>query len=297
MSSWRNWKIETVASIDYPKQLLEVPKIPDRLYYRGEWMENVVKKSLAIVGSRRMTRYGRGVLEKFIPELVANGITIISGFMYGVDAEAHRLCLEAGGRTVAVLGGGLDVLTPIENEQLYSDILKAKGVVISEYEADFKPTLWSFPQRNRIVAGLATLGVLVVEAGLKSGSLITASLGRKYGRDVWAVPGPIDCSTSDGTNWLIGEGLGKMITSVEQITAKKTEVNQGMLWAEGCEPEERQIMVWLKNEALSLDELTRVSGISAANLGTTLTMMSLKNLVTEEVGRYYLTPTSRSIIR
>ena len=177
----------------------------------------IFENSLAVVGSRDMSLYGKEVIAKFVPDLVSNKITIISGFMYGVDVESHQKCLECGGKTVAVLGCGLNVLTSKENDSLYTKILENGGLVISEYEANLKPTRWSFPQRNRIVAGLSTLGVLVVEAKLKSGSLITAKIGQKQGKKVYVIPGQITSETSEGTNYLIKNNLGKMVTSAADI--------------------------------------------------------------------------------
>jgi len=168
-----------------------------------------------------MSRYGQEVVAKFMPDLVANKITIISGFMYGVDTESHQKCLEFGGRTVAVLGGGLNILVPPENDDLYSQILNNGGLVISEYKNNFQPTLWSFPQRNRIVAGLSTLGVLVVEAGIKSGSLITARMGREQGKKIYVIPGQITSSTAEGTNYLIKNDLGEMVTLADDISKNK----------------------------------------------------------------------------
>lgn len=189
----------------------------DKYFYRGEWSEEIFKKSIAIVGSRRMTRYGKEVVDNFIASFVANGATTISGFMYGVDTEVHQKTVDYGGKTVAVFGCGLDVIYPLENEKLYQQILETGGLTISEYEASAKPHLWKFPQRNKIVASLASLGVLVVEAGDKSGSLITAKLAKKMGKKVYAVPGPITSSTSEGTNVLIKEGEAIMVTEPGDI--------------------------------------------------------------------------------
>ena len=143
MKDWREWEIKTIKFEDenFPEGLKIIKNRPRRLYYRGEWDSGLFDRSLAVVGSRRITRYGREVLERFIPDLVAQKITIISGFMYGADSLAHQLTVENGGKTVAVLGGGLEVLTPSENDRLYTQIVNTGGLVISEYEADFKPTL------------------------------------------------------------------------------------------------------------------------------------------------------------
>lgn len=285
---WRKWPIETIDKTDFPEQLKNIRNCPQKLFYRGEWNDNLFKKALTMVGSRRMSRYGREVIEKFMPELIANGLTIISGFMYGVDTESHRKCLEMGGKTVAVLGGGLDVLTPAENDDLYDQILATGGVVVTEYEKDFQPTLWSFPQRDRIVAGLANVGVLVVEAGMKSGSLITARYGREQGKNVWAVPGPITSSVSAGTNYLIEEDLAKMILSASQITQKRTTIIQENIFDDNLPADQRKIITLLKTEPMTVDEISRLVKKNAAETGLTISLMSLSDLVVEENGKIFL---------
>jgi len=287
MKKWRDWPIKIIKKIDFPKQLKAIKNCPEKLYYRGNWDNKIFEKSLAIVGSRRMSRYGQEVVTKFMPELVANKITVISGFMYGVDSESHRKCVELGGKTVAVLGGGLDVLTPSENGNLYGDILDRGGLVISEYEANFQPTLWSFPLRNRIVAGLTTLGVLVIEAGMKSGSLITARIGREQGKKVYVIPGQITSPIAEGTNYLIKNNLGQIITEIGDITNNKIINLQETLF-EGTDKLENKIIQLLKIEPLSIDELCLKLDNNIVELNTKITLMSLSNLVFEENGKVYL---------
>lgn len=287
MNNWKNWPIKIVAKKDFPKQLIKIKNCPNQLFYRGNWNNQIFEKSLAIVGSRRMSHYGQEIVTKFMPDLVAKRITIISGFMYGVDSEAHWKCLENGGITAAVLGGGLDVLTPTENQELYTEILKNRGVVISEYENNFQPTLWSFPQRNRIVAGLSTLGVLVVEAGTKSGSLITARLGREQGKNIYVVPGQINNSIAEGCNYLIKNNLGKMVTDVSDIIGNGNCLIQENLF-ESVDPLENEIIRLLEIEALSIDELCLKLRSNIVLMNTKISLMSLNNLVFEENGKIYL---------
>lgn len=184
---------------------IEFGKTKKKLFYRGEnpinlisgaWPTGLVKNSIAIVGSRMMTRYGREVVDKFVCDLTANGITTISGFMYGVDTEVAKKTLEYGGRHIAVFGCGLNHIYPPENKKLYEEIIESGGSIVSEYEDNAKPSIWKYPQRNKIVVNLASIGVLVVEAGENSGSLVTAKLAKKAGKKVWAVPGPINSSRS-----------------------------------------------------------------------------------------------------
>ncbi|MGB9706943.1 MAG: DNA-processing protein DprA, partial [Microgenomates group bacterium] len=249
--------------------------------------QNLFKKSLAVVGTRRITRYGKMVVEKFIPFLVKEKITIISGFMYGVDTEAHQKCLEYGGKTVAVLGGGLNVIYPPENEKLYEQILEKNGAIISEYEPDFKPQLWTFPQRNRIVAGLASLGVLVIEAGEKSGALITANLARQQGKKVFAVPGPVTSSVSAGTNLLIQNQQAKMVLCPEDILGKKVQTLT-LFSLENLSSLEKKVILTLETEPLTPDEIAKIIGQNIVETGKALSLLSLKGLISEYGGKYYL---------
>jgi len=298
MNDWKKWEIKTVEITDkeYPESLKKIKRPPKKLYYRGNWNADIFEKSIAVVGSRRVTRYGKGVIDKFIPDLVAENITIISGFMYGVDSISHLKCLEFGGKTVAVLGSGLDVLYPRENEKLYNQILKQDGLMISEYEKDFRAALWTFPQRNRIVAGLSSLGVLIIEAGIKSGSLITARLAKEQKKKVFAVCGQIDSKVSEGTNWLIKTGQAKMVTDVEDILmtqpshkamARQRKGKQMDMWA-GLDKNEREVVDLLVNEGLDIDEISRKLSKNVAELSVTTSMMQMKNLIEEEGGKFYL---------
>lgn len=286
MNKWKKWPINIIKKKDFPGQLKEIKNCPEKLFYRGDWDTNIFDKSLAVVGSRRMSRYGKEVIAKFMPELVANQISIISGFMYGVDTESHTKCLEFGGKTIAVLGGGLDILTPPENDSLYNQILEKGGLVISEYKPNFQPTLWSFPQRNRIVAGLSSLGILVIEAGIKSGSLITARMGREQGKNVFSIPGQINNSIAQGTNYLIKNNLGKMTLSAEEIIGSHEIVQENLF--ESLDPLENEIIKLLKIESLSADELSKKLNKSVIEIGVKIGMMSLQNIILEENGKIYL---------
>lgn len=286
---WIDYKIKKIISEDknYPKILREIKNYPKKLFYRGNFDQKLFQRSLAVVGTRRITRYGKMVIEKFIPFLVKEKITIISGFMYGVDTEAHQKCLEYGGKTVAVLGGGLNVIYPPENEKLYEKILENGGLIISEYEPDFKPQLWTFPQRNRIVAGLSSLGVLVIEAGEKSGALITVNFARQQGKKIFAVPGPITSSVSAGTNFLIKSHQAKMITSPEEILGKKIET-PSLFSLQELSPLEKKIYQALEIEPLTADEIAKAVGQNIVEVGKTLSLLSLKGLISEFAGKYYL---------
>ncbi|RJR24763.1 DNA-protecting protein DprA [Candidatus Microgenomates bacterium] len=278
----------TPSSPNWPMLLNKLPDPPKKLFFRGKWDNSLFEKSLAIVGSRRMTNYGERVLEMLIPSLVAEKTAIISGFMYGVDTKAHQECLECGGRTIAVLGGGLNVLYPPENESLYIKTLRGNGLIVSEYPSEQKPQLWTFVQRNRLVAGLSSLGVLVIEAGEKSGSLVTANIALKLKRAVYAIPGPINASTSKGTNMLIKQNLAKIVLSTGDVVESDLTKRSSKKEPTGLTTEELKIIELLSAEAMTLDELALKIGKNIIETGQALTLMSLKGLVEENGGKYCL---------
>jgi len=189
----------------------------ERVLYKGNidlLLDDTPK--LAIVGSRQMSDYGRSVIEKWMPTFIQKGITIVSGFMYGVDQTAHRACLENGGKTIAVLGWGIDRKVAADDEKLYQQILEVNSLIVSEYEGELEGSVWTFPRRNRIVAGIAD-AVLVIEAAEKSGSLITARLAKIFGKPLMAVPGLVTSKGAEGTNNLLKTGKAIMVTSAEEV--------------------------------------------------------------------------------
>jgi len=258
------------------------------LHFRGGDPYKLSKKSIAIVGSRRMTRYGKEVVDKFVSTFVAEGVTTISGFMYGVDTEVHQKTVEYGGKTIAVFGCGLNVIYPPENKKLYDEIIKSGGSIVSEYDDDAKPHLWKFPQRNKIVAGLSSLGVLVIEAGNKSGSLITAELARKMKKKVYAVPGPITSGVSAGCNELIRSRKAEMVMDAYQILGKTPKL-QNSKTPSNLELSrlEDKIYETLKSEGLNADEIAAQTGESVIEIGTTLSLMAIKSIITESGGKYW----------
>lgn len=291
MNEWKKWPIKLLNYDDFPQGLRDISNPPEKLYFRGELDDKIFDKTIAIVGSRRMTKYGADVIGKVMPTLVANGITIISGFMYGVDIESHAQCLECGGKTIAIVGGGLDIINSQYNEKLYSRVLEGGGVVMSEYDANFKPTIWSFPQRDRLMSAMATIGVLVIEGGIKSGSLITAKFALKQGKRVMAIPGPINSLVSEGTNWLIKTDGAEMITKIGDILKDTNSVHeQADLfkdYADLSETEKKIVMV-LENEAVTVDELGQKLKISVAEVGRNISLMLMRDLVEETGGKIYL---------
>lgn len=286
---YNDYSVKEMRSEDknFSKSLLTIADPAKRLFYRGEWDGKLFDNSLAIVGSRQMTQYGRQVIDRFMPDFVAAGVTIISGFMYGVDTYAHEACVKLGGKTVAVLAYGLDICYPAENEKLYSQILETGGIVISEYEAKSKPQLWKFPKRNRIVAALASLGVLVIEAGENSGSLITAELAQKMKKKVYAVAGNITSSSSTGTNRLIQNNNAKMVVNTRQVLGKEYKAVVD-LKPRNVDDLEAKIMQTLSAENMSLDELSVSLGVDITKLMTKVSMLSLQGKVQEVNGKLYL---------
>lgn len=263
----RNWR-----NLSELERLLELVKPPERLFYRGIWNASLFENCVAVVGSRRMTEYGRYSVEKLIAELVGQGKTIVSGFMYGVDQAAHRAALEFGGRTIAVLGWGINWRLEKRDQDLAEKIMENGGLLLSEWENQ-EPALWTFPVRNRIVAALAS-AVYVVEAAEKSGSMITVNEAIKLQREVLAIPGPITSRVSGGTNALIASGKAKSWTpnNVQPPRLSKSEV-ENLVREQG---------------GLSVDELARSLRIGVDVLGVELTQLVLLGVVTEHDGRYYL---------
>lgn len=206
-------KIITFQSEAYPSALSLISDPPLALYVKGE-IKKEDRLSMGIVGSRMASDYGKNVTRKFVSELIKAGFTIVSGLAKGIDAEAHRTTLQCRGRTLAVLGSGIDIIYPPENQRLFSEI-PFNGAIISEFPFGTPPSKENFPQRNRIIAGLS-LGILVVEAAERSGALITARLAIEEGREVFAVPGPITSPLSCGTNKLIKDGA-KITDSCSEI--------------------------------------------------------------------------------
>ncbi|MFH1575663.1 MAG: DNA-processing protein DprA, partial [Candidatus Nealsonbacteria bacterium] len=235
---------------------------------------------------------GKQVVEKIVSEVAAAGVTIVSGFMYGIDATAHKAALQVGSRTIAVMPCGIDLIHPEHQQDLYMEILNSQGLVISEYEGNMAPTLWSYPRRNRIVAGLSK-AALIIEAGEKSGSLITASLAKKFKRKVFVVPGPITSENSKGIMQLIKEGA-TAINSADDILREYGFSSRFTLSSSGSDATrknhnslEEKILNHLQRESLNTDNLSRVLNKSAAELGVLLSTMELKGVIKQEGNKYY----------
>jgi len=274
----------------FPELLRQIPDAPKQLYYKGEWNEDLFDNCLAVVGSRRMTQYGKKATDMLVSQTAAAGVTIVSGFMFGVDAAAHQVAVDSGGKTIAVMPCGIERVHPEHQKDLYEKIIETGGLIVSEWEGNSIPQNWTFPRRNRIVAGLSKAS-LVVEAALDSGSLITAALAKKYGRKLFAVPGPITSDRSAGTNQLIGQGA-LVVTNADDILAffgkKQLAKKKQALAAHSENPVEQQIITVLQKESIEIDWLARKTGMPIAELSTTLSLMELQGLVGQEGGKYYI---------
>jgi DNA processing protein len=266
---------------DYPASLRQIDDPPFALYARGALSADD-RLALAVVGTRKASAYGRDVAGHFARRLAERGVTIVSGLAHGVDAAAHRGALDAGGRTLAVLGSGVDIVYPYDHKALANDI-SAQGAVLSEFPMGAPPDRFNFPRRNRIISGLS-LGVLVVEAAEKSGALITATLAAEQGKDVFAVPGSIFSDASSGVNRLIQDGA-KPVMNVEdileelQITAQSVETRRAAEQIAPADPVEAQLLAAIGHDAVHVDDLARNTGLSMPVLLSTLMLMELKGLV------------------
>lgn len=281
-------KVTTFLDSDFPKSLHDLPGSPVVLYYKGS-LKGLKGSCLAIVGTRKMTSYGREVTEKFSGGLGALGITIISGLARGVDTVAHKACLAAGGVTVAVLAGGLDSVYPPENKSLAEEIIKNGGATISEYPLGAPAMPVNFAIRNRIVSGLAS-SVLVIEGAEKSGTLLTASHAAEQGKTVFAVPGQITSPLSKAPLYLLKNGA-KMATEVKDILEEMDmdlKVDREKMESVSPDsPYEAEIVKLLENEPLYLDELVRITGSKTSEISARLTIMEMKGLIKNLGGGKY----------
>jgi DNA processing protein len=279
----------TWESADYPALLREIPTPPPLLFVRGQF-EVVDRWAVAVVGTRRLSAYGRQAAHELANGLARAGVTIVSGLARGIDAIAHRAALEAGGRTIAVMACGIDKVYPPEHRQLAHDIADGHGAVITEYPFGAEPESGHFPARNRLISGLA-LGVLVVEAGERSGALITARNAIEQSRDVFAVPGSIYSPSSVGPNQLIQSGA-KLVRHVDDILE---ELNLQMVTDQAVArvalpdtAEEAALLAQLSSEPRHVDDLGRLTGLPSSLISSTLTLMELKGMVQQVGGMQYV---------
>lgn len=277
----------------YPASLRAIADPPPLLYVKGELRDND-SKAVAIVGSRSASDYGRRIARDLARGLASFGFTVVSGMARGIDGMAHESALQAGGRTLAVLGSGVDRAYPPEHEMLYRRISE-NGAVISELPMGARPIAFNFPARNRLISGLS-LGVVVVEATEKSGSLITASLAAEQGREVFAVPGEAGASRSRGSHRLIRQGA-KLVETVEdiieEIAPQLSRRNGDAAPAsarslpENSGPAARQIFALLKETSLQVDQVIEQSGLPAPQVLQVLLDLELQGFVCQTPGKIY----------
>ncbi|MCD4775456.1 MAG: DNA-processing protein DprA [Candidatus Aegiribacteria sp.] len=275
------------GSDDYPDILVNIPDPPAVLFYRGDLEGFLKMPAIALIGSRRCTTYGRKVARKLSLDFVRNGVAVVSGLARGIDGEAHRGVLEAGGVTMAVLGNGLDICYPPEHDRLSEKILE-KGVLLSEYPPGTDPARYRFPERNRLISGFSR-GVVVVEAGARSGTMITVNTALDQGRDVFAVPGEVTRALSMGTNMLLRDGAGVVITAADVLEPLGLAKEPEKL-IEAFEPgndTEKAILEHLSVETLHFDELLRLVGVGTAVLQSELLSLEMAGVIMQHPGKIY----------
>ena len=272
----------------YPQFLLTINDPPPVLYVRGELcLEDAW--AIAMVGTRTASVYGREAARVLATDLARAGVTIVSGLARGIDAQAHRAALDAGGRTIAVLGSGLDIIYPGEHRKLAEEIA-GHGALVTEYALGTKPEASNFPPRNRIISGLSR-GVIIVEAGEQSGALITADFAAEQGREVFAVPGGIFQRGSKGTNRLIRDGAQPVLSAndvleVLNMTAVAEHVEAQMLLP--ADATEAVLLEQLSDDPSHVDDVGRAAGLPIATVSSTLALMELKGLVRQVGGMKYV---------
>ncbi len=281
-------QIVTWEDEHYPERLKEIEQPPPVLYMRGT-LTSEDAWAVAVVGTRRVSAYGRQVAEELAACLANNGVTVVSGLARGVDAIAHQSVLKAGGRTIAVMGCGVDRIYPPEHTRLAEKVM-ASGALLSDYAPGTPPDAANFPPRNRIISGLS-MATVVVEAGETSGALITAQFAADQGREVFAVPGNILAAQSKGTNRLIAQGAHPMLSTNDLLDIlnlrRVTEQREVRKILPGNEIEAKLLSV-LTHEPLHMDDIRNQTGLPIERVSATLVMMELKGLVRQVGGMNYV---------
>lgn len=290
-------KILSITDEEYPTNLKNIYDAPVILYCKGDLTRNDAF-SISVVGTRYPSEYGRNACRKLVEELSSNMIPVISGMARGIDSTAHKAAIESKNRTYAVLGCGADVIYPPDNRKLYEEII-SNGAVISEFEPGTGPDKMNFPRRNRIISGIS-LGTLIIETGIKGGSLITAEFALDQNKEVFAVPGYIYSKKSEGCNNLIKKGQAKLVDSVEDIFSelnykidsflKKDIVNLKGAAGSGIELSifERSLLDVLSNEPIHIDEINEKTGLSISDCLVNLLTLEFKGLIKQLPGKFFI---------
>jgi len=285
-----NAEIITFFDTDYPEILRNIYLPPLILFCKGEFSK-ADENSLAIVGTRNPTQYGKTQTERFASELVNNSIVIISGLARGVDSIAHSTAIKQNGRTVAIIGSGLDVIYPPENKKLFEDIAST-GMVISEFDFGTKPDAQNFPKRNRIISGL-TLGTLVIESDINGGAMQTANYAFDQNREVFAIPGNLNVKQSEGTNWLIQGGKAKLVKNPDDILLELKLKLIPEIGKNIPQPKpdmnlfEEKIYNTLNDQAKHIDEIAALTGLSISDCLVNLLSLEFKNAVRQLPGKKF----------
>ncbi len=281
-------KILTWQDEAYPSRLKEIDQPPPVMYIRGEYLPDDLF-AVAIVGTRRVTPYGRQITEEISSFLASNGITVISGLARGVDAIAHQSSLKAGGRTIGILGSGVDKIYPPEHLKLAEQMME-RGAIISDYAPGTPPDVSNFPPRNRIISGLS-LAVVVIEAGETSGALITAEFAAEQGREVFAVPGSILAPQSKGTNRLIQNGAQPLLSVndiMQALDFTRIGEHKNARKVIPADETEARLLNLLGSEPLHVDEIRNQADLPIERVSATLALMELKGMVRQVGGMNYV---------
>ena len=262
---------------NYPEKLKYFPDAPFFLFCKGD-LSLLEQQSLAVVGTRKPTNYGRVVTEKLVGDIAKLGIVIISGLAYGIDSISHKQCLQVGGKTIAVLGSGLNEIYPAEHVNLAKEIVNSGGLIISEYTPNKKATQYTFPARNRIIAGLSD-GVLITEAGMKSGTLHTRDFALDYGKNLYAVPGGILDNQSMLPNDMIKSGQASAVTCAKDILDDYKLVQSSMNLDVKLTEEEKKIVDILSSGKKEIDQIVKESGININFLNIHLTTLEINGII------------------
>jgi DNA processing protein len=283
------YRVLTLLDDDYPRDLKQIYDPPWVLYLKGKPLASV--PMIGIVGARKATTYGKWAAGHFARELAHFGVGVVSGLAYGIDAAGHQSCLEAGGYSVGVLGGGIDQVYPASNRSLYEQ-MALSGTIISEYGPGIEPQKHFFPARNRIISGLS-IGVFVVEAGERSGALITADFAMEQGRDVFALPGSITSALSAGTNRLLRDGARMVLETEDLISPLRSLLPQELLQLSAemrtvsLSEDELLVMNAVHKGPIQLEQLIIDTGLSVSELNGILTVLELKGLVEQHPGKRF----------
>lgn len=286
-----NGSLITLWDNEYPALLRKIYDPPVLIYTRGKF-QDLDDYSIAVVGTRQPTNYGKIQTEKIVSDLANQKITIVSGMARGIDSIAHKTALKNGSRTIAVLGSGLNVVYPPENKKLYDEIFES-GVVITEYSIDTKPDAVNFPKRNRIISGLS-LGCVVIETGITGGAMQTAALALDQGREVFAIPGNLGVKQSEGTNLLIQKGEAELIRSAEDILFELELKLKPVIGKNIPKPDielnlfEEQILSHLNNEPLQIDTLASKANLSTSDCLVHLLSLEFKGVVRQLPGKTFI---------